>query len=562
MPAPLLSAYAERAWNLTGTSGSSGTISWNSGDLVVVMALTEDASCTVSVANQLGLTWANGGAIGTAGSTCFANSWSAVATSNQSGVTVAATASDNTHQWGIAVWVFSSHNGIGARATGITTAKTVSLTRAGDNSLVVGVQGDYSAAASTGYSFTPTVANDRQHAQSAGRYTYYVSDWPDQGAAGTQSYGTSGETSSGTFAKIALEIKGAAGGGGSFVPPRLFGATAQGPLRAVYQPWLGSTPDVSLSPVSASDAAAVSELTTDLLIISSNVDSSTLTEGSSSIAATLTTTDSGTLSDSSSSAEFLAVSDSGTLSDSSSVVQSLAVSAVDSWTLSDSSSLVQNTAISGVDSWTLTDGTPSIAATLATSDSGTLSDGTPSGTATLATSDSETFSDSSSVTQTGNNPNASDTQTQSEGSTSIAATLTTSDSWALAEGSTTALDALSRVDSETLSDSSSVQQQLSRSDSSTMSDASVPQLLLKLLVFDSSALSELAQRISSGGTFGWVHSWIGGASVGDAENARGGSVSSAADARSGSVQSASSARGGSVADNAGSMNHGGTIQGS
>jgi hypothetical protein len=206
---PTLVAYAETAWNTQGTSKSAAAISWQTGDLVVVEALTEDAIATVGVADQLGLTFTAGGGVGTSGSTCWAGDWSATATDDRTSVQVAATcANGSTRSWGIGVWVYRDSDGVGARAADATTAKTVSLSRTGDHSHVVGVQGDYSAAATTGYSFTPTVGNDREATRDTGRYTAYAADWADQGTAGSTSYGTTGETSTGTFAKIAREILG------------------------------------------------------------------------------------------------------------------------------------------------------------------------------------------------------------------------------------------------------------------------------------------------------------------------------------------------------------------
>jgi hypothetical protein len=228
MPAPSLIAYAETTWTTAATTLTAGAISWLSGDLVVIMSVNEDAVATISVADQFGLTLVNGGRVGTSGVTCEANSWSAVASSNQTSVQLVATASV-VRQYGIGIWVWRNHNGIGNRATDITTAKTVSLTRAGANSCVCGVQGDFSAAATTGYSFTPTVANDRQHSNSV-QYSFYVADWGDQGGTGSTSYGTSGETSTGTFAKIALEITGLPGSRGA--GPGL----ARGPMSRKFGP--------------------------------------------------------------------------------------------------------------------------------------------------------------------------------------------------------------------------------------------------------------------------------------------------------------------------------------
>jgi hypothetical protein len=226
MPAPTLVSYVETVWNTTGANKSLPVTSWLNGDLIVVASLTEDFACTVTVANQFGLTFTST-TTGTAGSTCFAGVFTATATSDQTSVAVAAVSADggvNTHAWGVGLWVFRGPGGVGTPVVDKTTAKTISLTRVAANSMVVSAAGDFSAAASTGYSFTPTVGHDRQHAAFT-PYTIYVADWGDQGSTGTTSYGTTGETSSGTFAKVAVEVKGIAGS-----------AAAPGAVAALYGP--------------------------------------------------------------------------------------------------------------------------------------------------------------------------------------------------------------------------------------------------------------------------------------------------------------------------------------
>jgi hypothetical protein len=205
--APALIAYAETTWTGSGAK-STGSITWQAGDLIVVLATNSNASQTIAAPTATGLTFTDGGAVGTSGVTDLGDSWSAVAAA---GGTQAVSSTCATF-WGMAVWVWRGSAGIGNRATSITSAKTVSLVRSGGNSCVVLVSSDFAAAAVTGYSFTPAAANDRQHVQEGSTYSVYAADFGDQGSAGTASYGTTGETSSGPFTSVALEILGTAGG--------------------------------------------------------------------------------------------------------------------------------------------------------------------------------------------------------------------------------------------------------------------------------------------------------------------------------------------------------------
>src|SRR5260221_560055 len=170
-----------------------------------VRALTSPA---VPAPRAAGLVCTAGAGAGGDSSHCWADSWSATpAAGGSQAVTSTGAGADD---WGLAVWVWRGSGGIGNRATSTTSAKTVSLIRSGASPCVVFASGDFAAAATTGYSFTPAVANDRQHVQDAALYSAYVADFGDQGGAGTTSYGTSGETSAGPFTNLALEILGLA----------------------------------------------------------------------------------------------------------------------------------------------------------------------------------------------------------------------------------------------------------------------------------------------------------------------------------------------------------------
>jgi len=208
----------ETAWTGTGTSktttvggNGSGTMSYQSGDTVYVFGATGQASSTTlgtpthSGANLPAFA-AVGAAVGS-GAQCWAHTWSAVATGSGT-TTVSETATSSSDPWGIIAWVVRGSDGTGTRATLVSAAKTVSLTRGDDHSLVLEIIADYAAGSAT-LTWTPSGQNQREATQDAGLYTVGVADWGDQGSAGATSYGVSaGFDATGPLTKIALEILG------------------------------------------------------------------------------------------------------------------------------------------------------------------------------------------------------------------------------------------------------------------------------------------------------------------------------------------------------------------
>jgi len=213
---------AESTWTGTGTSKStstggngSGTVSWQAGDTVYVFGATAQASSTTlgtpthSGANLPAFA-AVGAAVGS-GSQCWAHTWSAVATGSGSSV-ISETATSSADPWGIIAWVVRGSDGTGTRASDVSAAKTVSLTRSDAHSLVFEIIADY-AAGSVSLTWTPSGQTQREATQSAGLYSVGVADWGDQGSAGATSYGVSaGFDATGPLTKIALEILGTVGG--------------------------------------------------------------------------------------------------------------------------------------------------------------------------------------------------------------------------------------------------------------------------------------------------------------------------------------------------------------
>ena len=214
MPAPSLIQYAECAnWGIGGSRATSTSITWLTGDVIVALAGIESGYGSYSsVPTATGLTFAaiSGAVSGTSSSYCYANAW--VATAAGGGTQAVTFTETGPYISGFAVWVWRGSGGVGnIAASGATanTALTISLVRGSGNSCVVGGGFDWGANVTTGYSFTPTATNQRQHAQEGTGYTVYVADWGDQGTAGTTSYGVAGVTV-GAFTKVFIEVKGTA----------------------------------------------------------------------------------------------------------------------------------------------------------------------------------------------------------------------------------------------------------------------------------------------------------------------------------------------------------------
>lgn len=205
--APTLVSTSGSTWNDTTTTETTGLLSWQTGDLVVVIGMVEDQLVSLSTPTATGLTFSavSGFPINLV-NTCKGYAWTATAGSNGTGTITSGTES---YMAGIQAYVFRGSDGIGNTAqTTSGTALTLSLTRNYDNSMVVWAAGDWGATNDTTVSSDPVGGNQRQAAWISGKATLFAFDWGDQGSAGTTSYGISGFSPGNTFTKIALEIRG------------------------------------------------------------------------------------------------------------------------------------------------------------------------------------------------------------------------------------------------------------------------------------------------------------------------------------------------------------------
>lgn len=197
----------------TGTARASASVTWATGDLIVVGNTSEGGSAgeSFSVPTATGLTFASV-VSHTASSNCAAAIFTATA---GAGGTQAITGhlSNGTSNWNMWIWVWHNHGGAGQSASQFTTTKTVSMTPLGGaDSGIVWIVGDFAGGTVTP-SATPTTPNETtRQATGASTYNYLSTDSTDQTSAGAVSYGIV-TTAGGPFSIIVFEIKGSSTAG-------------------------------------------------------------------------------------------------------------------------------------------------------------------------------------------------------------------------------------------------------------------------------------------------------------------------------------------------------------
>lgn len=213
---PTLISYTEVAnWTSSGTPKVSASISWQAGDVVVVIQGDEgNAAGGLSAPTATGLSFVNKQIISNPGTLCGARI--DVATPAGSGsATVSCTNVDGTTaEWGFGVWVWRGSAGVGNTAQQSTATDKVPLTPLGADGAICWASFDFAAGAAGSLSPAPT--NTRQNSQIAGRYTFAVADLADQVSSSAVSYGTT--ATGGPFSIVAAEIRAAAGAAGGSPP--------------------------------------------------------------------------------------------------------------------------------------------------------------------------------------------------------------------------------------------------------------------------------------------------------------------------------------------------------
>lgn len=215
LTAPTLADYNQSTWTDTSATETTGSVSWQTGDIIVVMGSGENGAITgegpaLKRPTATGLTFATTTSTSYGDSTNTFNAvWTATAGSSGSG-TVTSVHYGSGGASGIAVFVYRGSDGVGNASSGDTVGTVRSLTRGSANSAVVVVIGDWNAGNDTTVNSSPAGGTQRVATFVSGRATFFLFDWGDQGAAGTTSYGISNFAPTPVMRAAVVEIKGTA----------------------------------------------------------------------------------------------------------------------------------------------------------------------------------------------------------------------------------------------------------------------------------------------------------------------------------------------------------------
>jgi hypothetical protein len=208
--APTLISAQSSNYADTSNTETTSSISWQAGDLIVVVGSTEGGSIQLNTPTATGLSFSLVTSINVGDSNDTVNYlWQATAGSSGSSA-VSATRNDSfTGSRGITAFVYRGSDGIGNTNTlDNSTAKTISLTRNYPSSAVILTMADWNAVNDTTVNPSPSGGTQRVATFHSGHDTTFVFDWPDRGVAGTASYGITNHTGTVDMSGIVVEIRG------------------------------------------------------------------------------------------------------------------------------------------------------------------------------------------------------------------------------------------------------------------------------------------------------------------------------------------------------------------
>jgi hypothetical protein len=208
MKAPVLVEYQQSTWTgLSAASEVTAVVTWQTGDVILVLGVTEDQPRTLGLPTATGLTFTSIQEGDKAGS-CHTYAWRATAGANGSSA-ITSTTDGASAARGLSAFVYRGHGGVGASVKNSVTDATsvVSLSRSGANSAVAWCCGDFTASTDVTVAATPAGGTQRVAVTESTRATFFVFDWGDQGAVTTTNFGITGASGSNHF-MIAVEVLG------------------------------------------------------------------------------------------------------------------------------------------------------------------------------------------------------------------------------------------------------------------------------------------------------------------------------------------------------------------
>lgn len=208
---------ATKATSIGGTGA--GSLSWNAGDLIVVLGTTTDQTVTLNTPTgpaSLDPFQSIAGPITTT-SSCWVRAWATFANASGSG-TISATRAGAVDVWGIIAWRIdgTTTDGIGAvNAPAASTSQVAVLPYEASNSAVVEIISDWGAGVG-GVGTVPSPRNwtpssgvtEREAVGVSGKYNVYSAEWTNQTGGLPTDYGISVAASGQNYTRLVVEILG------------------------------------------------------------------------------------------------------------------------------------------------------------------------------------------------------------------------------------------------------------------------------------------------------------------------------------------------------------------
>jgi hypothetical protein len=202
---PIPISYTEVAYATSASTINSASVSWLTGDVIVVIVL-DELTATIGLPTATGLTFVQQQASAAAGA-CAVKSAGVIA---PSGGSSAVSATISTGDAGMGVWVWRGSDGLGNSTEQHTTAKTKSLTPVDTHSAYCWSVGDFNADNATGV-LLPTPTTTQEAAQVAAHYTVYSGNLNDEATGAATLFGISGVMSTGPYTICVQEVLGTGG---------------------------------------------------------------------------------------------------------------------------------------------------------------------------------------------------------------------------------------------------------------------------------------------------------------------------------------------------------------
>ena len=221
MAAPTFVSQGSSAFD-TNTTPKTVSITTQTGDRVVVIAISANASSPVSTApTGNSQTYTQVASLGTTSAHGRAIAWTMTETAGGT-YNVSCTRPSGVNIWGFSVWVWRDSDGFGAvgAPTVNSTSNSVTLTTTGANSGLCVASCDWNAVdgtTRTRRTINGSTGTERSYYRNSAEYTAYAQDYADCGSTGSVTAGYSAPTGQAS-AIIAVEVKGTAGGAPALPP--------------------------------------------------------------------------------------------------------------------------------------------------------------------------------------------------------------------------------------------------------------------------------------------------------------------------------------------------------